>query len=410
MNPETIRRIDVGLGKPGCAVLTLVRRLLGLFTGGAPAAEPPRKILFIKMIEQGATVLAYPALKKAAERVGRENVFFWVFEKNRAILDVLDVVSPENVLALRSDRFPTFVSDVLRALQRIRRERIDTTIDMEFFTRAPAILAYLSGARRRVGLHRFTSEGPYRGDLLTHRVQYNPYLHAAAAYDVLVEAAFAVPGEVPMLKQKPPRETYAPPPFVPGQEEVDAVQRILDEVAGRRVERPIVLLNPNASDMLPIRKWPTDRFVELGRRILDAYPRVTLALTGAPAEAGPAAGIASQIGSERVVCMAGKTTLRQVIVLYTLAELMVTNDSGPAHFSSLAANMDTIVMYGPETPLLFGPLGERAQVLASGLACSPCVNVFNHRFSPCTDNRCMQAISVDAVFEKVRDALGKRGY
>ena len=61
---------------------------------------------------------------------------------------------------------------------------------MEFFSRASAIFAFLTGAAIRVGLHRFTGELPYRGNLMTHRIQYLPQLHISTQYSVLVEAAF----------------------------------------------------------------------------------------------------------------------------------------------------------------------------------------------------------------------------
>ena len=91
------------LGKPVCFLLTTVRRLGRLFTGRSHHEDdrPVRKILFIKMIEQGATVLAYRALQTAVDRVGRENVYFWVFEENRPILDFLGVIPPENVIVIR---------------------------------------------------------------------------------------------------------------------------------------------------------------------------------------------------------------------------------------------------------------------------------------------------------------------
>ena len=48
--------------------------------------------MFLKFIEQGATVLAQDAIRRATLHAGRDNMFFCVFESNRAILDVLGVV------------------------------------------------------------------------------------------------------------------------------------------------------------------------------------------------------------------------------------------------------------------------------------------------------------------------------
>ena len=424
MHPATIRRLDAWLGRPMCLALTTARRagtLLGRsrhrrHEPPASARVPVRKILVLKLIEQGATVLAYRAIERAVAMVGRENVYFLVFERNRAILDLLDLIPPANVLAVRDDGPVRFARDVLEALWRVRRLRIDAAIDMEFFARASAVLAFLSGARRRVGLHRFTAEGPYRGDLFTHRVQYSPYLHTAVAYYLLVEALRADPSQTPLLKVSPPNLDWTPPPFRPGPGEVEEVNAILAAAAGRRVDGPMVLLNPNASDLLPLRRWPTERFVELGRQLLRDHPELTVVITGGPDERQAGEVVARAINDQevagndndpRAVCLAGRTTLRQLLALYTAAAVLVTNDSGPGHFATLS-DIDAIVLFGPETPALFGPLGSRVRTITAGLACSPCVNAFNHRFSPCTDNACMRAIGVAEVVDAVGEALAGR--
>jgi ADP-heptose:LPS heptosyltransferase len=399
LNPHAIRRLDSWVGKPVCFALTLLRRIANLFVPPRLGVAQPKKILLIKMIEQGATVLAYRAIARAVELVGKENVYFWVFEENRFIFDLLGIVPPENVLTIRTKGKVTLFWDLLHTTWQARRLGIDATVDMEFFSRASAILAYLTGARHRVGLHRFTSEGPYRGDLMTHRVQYNPYLHTATAYYLMVEALRADPAQTPMLKVAVPTIDFTAPRFQPAEDESEKVRATLDRLAGRNVARPIVLLNPNASDLLPLRRWATGRFIELGKRILDEHPEATLAITGAPSEREAAEQIARQIGPG-VLSVAGHTSLRELIVLYTLADVLVTNDSGPGHFSSLT-DITSIVLFGPETPAVFGPLAPNAHVLRADIACSPCVNSFNHRFSPCNDSVCMRMITVDQVYELV---------
>lgn len=406
LNPYTVRRIDSWLGKPMCFALTVMRKLVSPLAALRGKPGPVKKILLVKMIEQGATVLAYRAIARAVEKVGKENVYFWVFEENRFILDLLELLPGENVLVIRTGKPLTLFMDLIRTAWKARRLKIDATVDMEFFSRASAILAFLTGARRRVGLHRFTNEGPYRGDLLTHRVAHNPYLHVAASYYTLVEALDADPREVPLVKTPVPDVDYSPPRFVPEPHEIARVQATFDRLAGRPVQRPIVLLNPNASDLLPLRRWPTEKFIELGRRILAEHPDVTLALTGAPGEAAAAQEIAQQI-SPGVLTLAGETTLRELFVVYGMADVLVTNDSGPGHFSSMT-DITSVVLFGPETPAVFGPLGPNSKIVRTNLACSPCVNAFNHRFSPCNNNVCMQQIDMDEVFRLVDDRLSQR--
>jgi len=82
---STLQRADRWSGAPLCAILTLVRRIFG--SAGRPGPRQVQRILFVKFAEQGSTVLAYPAILRAIEMVGRENVYFVVFEDNRFILD-----------------------------------------------------------------------------------------------------------------------------------------------------------------------------------------------------------------------------------------------------------------------------------------------------------------------------------
>ena len=78
MKIATMRRVDRWLGVPACFFLTIWRALTSLFQKKPP--DSIRSIVFIKLAEQGSTVLAYPAIRRAVERVGRENVYFVVFE------------------------------------------------------------------------------------------------------------------------------------------------------------------------------------------------------------------------------------------------------------------------------------------------------------------------------------------
>ena len=399
MRTTTIRALDYWLGIPACALLSGIRRL----TGPAPTKRAPKKILFLKFIEQGATVLAQDAIARATRAVGRENVYFCVFESNRAILDLIGTVPAANIISIRDKALSSFIVDFLEAASAVRRHGIDTVIDMEFFSRASAIFSFLTGAATRVGLHRFTGELPYRGNLMTHRIQYLPQLHISLQYSVLVEAASDDPAEEPMLKVPLERirstALTAAPAFTPTAAEIAAMRQRLGPPAG-----PIVVLNPNASDLLPLRKWETSRFGDLARRILKSYPGSQIVLTGAPGERAAADGLAQSLGSDRVKSVAGQTTLPELLTLYSLADVLVTNDSGPGHFASLTP-VHAIVLFGPETPRLFGPLAPATTVIWKELACSPCVSVFNHRLSPCRNNLCMQSITVDEVFEAVDSAL-----
>ena len=282
----------------------------------------------------------------------------------------------------------------------MRRERIDTAIDLEFFARSSAALTYLSGAHWRVGFHAFSGEAAYRGDLMTHRLSFNSHLHTSLSFDSMVAALDRVPASLPAFDFEPRVDEHALPRFAASGDEEEAVRRVIREAAGDRAGAPLILLNANASDLLPLRRWPPERYVELARALLARYPEVLIAFTGAPNEAAPAEALVRAIASDRAFSMAGRTTIRQLLAAYGLAEVLVTNDSGPAHFAALTP-IDVVTLFGPETPQLFGALTPRSHTLWAGIACSPCINAFNDRQSPCTNNLCMQSLTVNGVLTLV---------
>jgi ADP-heptose:LPS heptosyltransferase len=195
-------------------------------------------------------------------------------------------------------------------------------------------------------------------------------------------------------------EDQAPPVFRAVAEQVREVEALLKVALRRESIPPLILLNANSGDLLPLRRWPMERYVELAQRLLRQYPEVMIAFTGSPDEQEEAERIAAMVGSDRCVSIGGKTTLHQLLIVYGLSEILVTNDSGPAHYAVMTP-IDVVTLFGPETPAIFGSKSPRSHILWAGLPCSPCVNAFNQRVTTCTNNLCMQRISVDEVFATV---------
>ena len=396
MNVQKMMRLDRWLGVPLCFAVTAIRSLLPR----RKPAGPPRSILFVKLAEQGSTVLAHRALQEAVRRVGRERVFMAVFEDNRFILDALGVIPVENVITLPSDSLFSLLRALLPVLSRLRGLRLDAAVDLEFFARSSALLTWASGAGTRVGFHAWFGEGPYRGNLMTHRVRYNPHLHTTQTFASLVSALDVAPEHFPTFDLAPDATKGALPFFAAEPAEIREMQDRLARFTGQAVTPPIILLNANASDLIPLRRWSLESYIEVAQRLLARFPETYVAFTGAKNEASKAQDLVARVGSPRCFSLAGETTLRQLLVLYGLADVLVTNDSGPAHFAALTP-IHTVTLFGPETPLLFAALTPRNTPLWAGIACSPCVSALNNRQSACRDNVCMQRITPDQTFEAV---------
>ncbi len=402
MKVDTMRAIDRNLGIPLTFLLTCWQRVWGLVRPKPPGS--PRRILFVELSEMGSTILVDPALRKAKRKLDAE-LFFVIFAKNRASLDLIGTIAAENTFTIRESGLFVLLADTLRFLAWSRRQKIDTVVDLELFSRFTALLTGLCGARNRVGFYSFHNEGLYRGELLTHRVAYNPHIHIAKNFIALVNSLLADEPQVPYSKTLVNDEDITLPTVECTAEELDNMHALVKKhyPGYDRTSRRIVLINPNASELLPQRRWMPERYVELIRRILQQEDDVIVLITGAPSEKDEAAEKCVQVGDGRCVNFAGAVRLEQLPALYSIATLMVTNDSGPGHFSSITP-LPTFVLFGPETPALYGSLGNSTPIFA-GLACSPCVSAANHRKTPCTDNRCLQAITVDQVFAAVQPVL-----
>ena len=405
---NTMRAIDHWVGVPLCAIVSpLIALMDGIKNIFTRDNKTPKKLLFIELSEMGSAILVDPAMRNAQAR-GAE-IYFLIFKSNRASLTLLNTVKPENIFTIDSSSLSGLIKDTLRFLVVARYHRIDTVIDLELFSRFTALLTGLCGARRRVGYHIFHGEGLWRGFMLTRKVHYNPHIHITKNFLSLIHAAFAKEIEVPFSKIHIPDSEVK-------LEQAAIIPAVLEKVR-TRIEKMakeagiqytygkdrLILINPNASDLLPQRRWAQQRFSELIQAVHQHYPNDLILITGSPAEFVYVDKVRSVANVKNALNFAGQVSFAELPPLYTLSDVMVTNDSGPGHFSAVTP-LRTVVLFGPETPALYGSVGNSIAITAN-LACSPCVSAANHRKTPCHDNVCMQAISVGQVLDKVKTQL-----
>jgi len=407
---NTMRAIDHWVGVPLCALVSpfvaVADRIKNIFSRGP---ETPKKLLFIELSEMGSAILVDPAMRNAQAR-GAE-LFFLIFKSNRASLTLLNTVKPENIFTIDSSSLGGLIKDTLRFLIIARRHRIDTAIDLELFSRYTALLTGLCGARRRVGYHIFHGEGLWRGFMLTRKVHYNPHIHITKNFLSLIHAAFAKEIEVPFSKiHISDSEVRLEQAVINPQSLVKVRERIEKLAAEKKIaftygKERVILVNPNASDLLPQRRWAQQRFSELIQGIHEQYPHDLILITGSPAEFVYVEKVRAVANVKNAINFAGQVSFAELPPLYTLSDVMITNDSGPGHFSAVTS-LRTVVLFGPETPALYGSVGNSIAITAN-LACSPCVSAANHRKTPCHNNVCMQVITVSQVLEKVAVQLNE---
>ena len=146
------------------------------------------------------------------------------------------------------------------------------------------------------------------------------------------------------------------------------------------------------------KRWPAEAYASLADRLIETNRQVLL--IGSKDEVDVSQDVTSRMRHSPVV-LTGKTSLDQITAVLSAVDLIVTNDTGPAHIGA-ALGRPTIVIFGPTNPLTTRPFSPVAEILRHPPDCAPCML----RDCP-IDHRCMTAITVDEVFDRSH-ALLKR--
>jgi lipopolysaccharide heptosyltransferase II len=170
---------------------------------------------------------------------------------------------------------------------------------------------------------------------------------------------------------------------------------------GLREGRPMVALCPGSINSRA-KRWPAERYAALGNRLIAELDADVL-LIGSPEELEVSKEV-SRLMQSKPIMMTGKTSLAQVVAVLSRVDLLITNDTGPAHIAS-GFGRPTLVIFGPTNPLTTRPFSPIAEIVRQPPDCAPCML----RDCP-IDHRCMTAISPQEVFERARLLLGPKSW
>ena len=342
-----------------------------------------RKILIRGTNWLGDAVMTIPALQQL--RASFPQAHITLLAPPRAAEVFAGFASLDEILVYR--RKEQGKRAFIETLQRLRRERFDLAILFQNAFEA-ALLAFLSGAKIRIG---YDTQG--RGALLTHKLrrgdehrnrhQMNDYL------DLVAEAKRVCLGSTAAGARK------TIPALTASTEQRQAAARFLPQ-AGK-----LIALNVGATNSRA-KCWPEDRFAALADRMV-AQREARIVLIGAGSEREQAARVMAQMQHPQAAQnLAGETSIAELIGLLASCDLLVTNDTGPAHVGA-ALSIPTLTIFGPTNEFETAPLGLHSELMrADGIECARCM----HRECP-IDHRCMTRITVEAVAEKAYSLLEK---
>ncbi|MBS0001354.1 MAG: hypothetical protein KFF73_20380, partial [Cyclobacteriaceae bacterium] len=282
MKVDTMRNVDRWAGIPLTFLFSIFLWLYEKIFLKKQKNPDIRRTLFIELSEMGSAILVDPAMRKLRKNANA-GLFFGIFTNNYKSLKILETIPEDHIFRMRSDNLFILGLDVLKFMAWCRQKKITAIIDLELFSRFTALLSGLSGARSRVGFSTFHDEGMYRGTIINFPVRYNPHVHISINFMSLVNRALGF-FDTP----------YATEPVFPDeirlekarirQEDVAVVRQKIRNLYPAYDDEKIVLINVNASDLLPQRRWLPENFENTGRTILETYDNVLIVATGAPIE------------------------------------------------------------------------------------------------------------------------------
>ena len=393
------------MGQLLCGAVSVWAKWAERLRPAPPRTSPPKNILIILLSEMGSIVLAGPMFAALRAKYPAATLHVLQLKRNQEVAKLLQLAHPDNFHALNDHSGIELVTDVWHVVRAMRKLPLDVVIDCELFSRISSLMAYLVGAPQRVGFTPHTQEGLYRGSHINRAIPYNPYQHISKQFlslvDALDDASF-------------PRNKAAAVRDVPTHPELNVrfssaeLQTYRDKLKTEHpsvAHRKLTLLYAGGG-LLPERAWPVAHYARVARGLCDAGHAV--GLIGLSEDAALAADLQARAGSDLCINLTGYTrSIRELLMLFHAADLLIANDGGPGHFASLTP-IRTFAFFGPETARLYGPLGSRASTYESGIACSPCLSAYNHRQTFCDgDNQCLKRIAPDPVLLDALAALAQ---
>lgn len=377
-----LKLIDKIIGTPLCYLLGVLSTVSRAFKTPADPADV-KKILCIKTVAIGDLVVALPAFKALKEAFPSAHLALLTTPRVREVVEgspFLDEIIYFDVLGAEKG-----LKGLAGLVRRIRAARFDMVVDFEHYYRFTTLIAYLSRAPMRVG---FMLPGQGRGRLFTTKVPYPVDKHEVAAFLDLARAAGA---------------RVARPKLVEIAVSPEDQRYVDDWLAGKEADGTrIIGIHADTSPVAVARRWPPERFAELADQLAQE-PGTTVIFTG-DERALPLIDKIRGRMRQPSLSAAGQMTLKQFAVLAKKLDLFISLDTGPMHVAA-AMGTPVIGLFGPNTPVKWGPYGAGHFSVYKELECSPCTKQYLGQVSKCQTGDCMKAITVAEVKSIVDKAL-----
>lgn len=162
-----------------------------------------------------------------------------------------------------------------------------------------------------------------------------------------------------------------------------------------RKTRKVLALCPGA-EFGPAKRWPATHFVKIAQRKIEQGWLVWI--FGSANDQQIAMEIQQECAQD-CLNFSGRTSLAEAVDLLSLADIVVSNDSGLMHIAA-ALDKQMIAIYGSSDPAFTPPLSEKATIISLGMDCSPCFQ----RDCPLVHTKCLVEVTPERILRAMETA------
>ncbi|WP_374532146.1 glycosyltransferase family 9 protein [Phenylobacterium sp.] len=296
-----------------------------------------RKILVIKLSALGDFVLALAAMKKIREAHKRAHITLLTTPPFEALAKASPYFN-----AVETDGRPQGLGEWLALRGRLKAAKYDRVYDLQTSAQSARIFHMLAP---------FPPEwsGIAAGCALPHRNPNRNRMHTLERQADQLKYAGIWP------------DAPTEPGSAPGPDLSWVLSRSPQARPGPGGPRPYVLFVPGGSAHRLDKRWPAERYGQLGKILAErGYDIVVI---GGLQESALARQIQREVGQARD--LTGRTDFAKIAVLGAKAALVVGNDTGPLHLAAATGSPTVVLFSSASDPELAAPRGH-VTVLRSG--------------------------------------------